>query len=113
MPVQPPPSPVAKDHHRFPILGVHVDAVQIPDVVAQMEEWILKKMGSHSIAATGMHGIVEAQRDLSFREILNATDLVVPDGMPLLWLGRGSGHGLPRRAYGPDLMLAFFKQTEG
>src|SRR5437867_8537137 len=45
----------------FPVLGVRVDAVQIIDVVAQMEEWIREKAGCHSIAATGMHGIVEAQ----------------------------------------------------
>jgi len=39
----------------------------------------------HSIAATGMHGTVEAQHDRAFKEALNSTDLVVPDGMP--WFG--------------------------
>ena len=97
----------------FQVLGVRVDAVQIPDVVAQMKEWIREKTGCHSIAATGMNGIVEAQRDPSFKEVLNATDLVVPDGMPLVWLGRRCGHVLPRRVYGPDLLLAFCEKTAG
>jgi len=97
----------------FPVLGVRVDAVQIIDVVAQMTEWIRKKAGCHSIAATGMNGIVEAQHDPEFKQVLNATDLVVPDGMPLVWLGRRRGHALSRRVYGPDLLLAFCEKTAG
>jgi N-acetylglucosaminyldiphosphoundecaprenol N-acetyl-beta-D-mannosaminyltransferase len=97
----------------FEALGVHVDAVQIEDVVAQMESWIHDRSGCHSVAATSMHGLVEAQRDPQFNEILNSMDLVVPDGMPLVWLGRRQGHRLPRRVYGPDLMLAFCEHTAG
>ena len=97
----------------FEVLGVRVHAAQIPNAVAQMTRWIHEKKGSHSIAATGMHGIVEAQRDPSFKEILNSTDLVVPDGMPLVWLARRRGHDLSRRVYGPDLLLAFCEATQG
>jgi N-acetylglucosaminyldiphosphoundecaprenol N-acetyl-beta-D-mannosaminyltransferase len=97
----------------YRVLGVWVIALQIPDVVAQMEQWIRNCDGCHSIAATGMHGTVEAQRDPSFKQALNSTDLVVPDGMPLVWLGRRRGHHLPRRVYGPDLMLEFCEKTAG
>lgn len=89
-----------------------MDAAQIADVVDQMKEWIRERKACHSIAATGMHGIVEAQHDSSFKEILNAADLIVPDGMPLVWLGRRHGYDLPRRVYGPDLMLAFCEETQ-
>jgi N-acetylglucosaminyldiphosphoundecaprenol N-acetyl-beta-D-mannosaminyltransferase len=65
------------------------------------------------VAATSMHGIVEAQHDPSFKEVLNSTDAVVPDGMPLIWLGRRRGHDLARRVYGPDLMLDFCEKTAG
>ena len=97
----------------FRVLGVSVSAVQISDVVAQIEKWIQEKAACHSIAATGMNGIVQAQHDLAFRQILSATDLVVPDGMPLVWLGRRQGHELPHRVYGPDLLLAFCESTVG
>ena len=102
----------SKERPSFQVLGVRVDAVQIADVVDQMKEWIRERKGCHSIAATGMHGIVEAQRDPCFKEILNATDLVVPDGTPLVWVGRRQGHDLLRRVYGPDLMLAFCGETQ-
>jgi N-acetylglucosaminyldiphosphoundecaprenol N-acetyl-beta-D-mannosaminyltransferase len=92
-------------------LGVRVDAVQIPDVVVRMEEWIARRDGCHFIAVTGMHGVMEAQHDPGFKAVLNAADLVVPDGMPLVWLSRVHGHALRRRVYGPELMLAFCEQT--
>src|SRR5258708_4350562 len=97
----------------FEVLGVRVDAVQTEDVVARMEGWICNRSRCHTIAPTSMHGIVEAQHDPSFKEILNSTDVVVPDGMPLVWLGRRKGHHLPRRVYGPDLVLEFCEKTAG
>jgi N-acetylglucosaminyldiphosphoundecaprenol N-acetyl-beta-D-mannosaminyltransferase len=95
----------------FSVLGVRVAAVQIPGVIAQMEEWIAEGTGSHYIAVTGMHGVTEAQHDAEFKRILNAADLVVPDGMPLVWLGRREGHALRRRVYGPELLPAFCERT--
>lgn len=97
----------------FDVLGVNLNATQIPDVVAQMEEWICGRGPCHCIAATSMHGIVEAQGDPTFKRTLNTTDLNVPDGMPLIWMGRRQGHFLPRRVYGPDVLLAFCKKTDG
>src|SRR6266436_10298532 len=104
---QGPPDGVLTDNISFEVLGVQVHAVQTQDVVARIEVWIRDHSHYHTIAPTGMHGIVEAQNDPSFKEILNLTDAVVPDGMPLVWLGRRSGHHLPRRVYGPDLLLEF------
>ena len=63
------------------------------------------------MAVTGMHGVMEAQRDVSFREILNAADCVVPDGMPLVWLGRWQKFALKRRVYGPELLETFCQTT--
>lgn len=91
---------------RFKILGVGVSPVQVPQVVAQMESWIQKRDRCRYIAVTGMHGITEAQYDPQFRHVLNSADLVVPDGMPLVWLGRRRGLPLRRRVYGPELMTA-------
>src|SRR6266446_3955193 len=96
----------------FGVLGVRVDAVQIDDVVKRMEEWIAQREGCRYIAVTGMHGVTEAQHDGKFKEILNAAGLVVPDGYPLVWLGRRKGFPqLKRRVYGPELMAAFCEQT--
>jgi N-acetylglucosaminyldiphosphoundecaprenol N-acetyl-beta-D-mannosaminyltransferase len=95
----------------FKVLGVRVIAVQIPEVVTLMERWIRKRAVGHYIAVTGMHGIMEAQQETEFRTILEAADLVVPDGTPLVWLGRWHGYALRRRVYGPELMESFCRAT--
>lgn len=97
---------------QFRVLGVRVDAAQIPKVIARMEEWIARREGCRFVAVTGMHGVTEAQHDGKFKEILNAAELVVADGYPLVWLGRRKGFpSLRRRVYGPELMEAFCEQT--
>jgi N-acetylglucosaminyldiphosphoundecaprenol N-acetyl-beta-D-mannosaminyltransferase len=95
----------------FRVLGVRVHAVQIPQVVVLLENWIAKPVESRYVAVTGMHGVMEAQKDPSFREILNAADCVVPDGMPLVWLGRRQEFALKRRVYGPEFLETFCQTT--
>jgi len=92
-------------------LGIPVDAVQIPGAVERMLGWIEAGERGRLVAVTGMHGVTEALGDPETREALLAADLVVPDGMPLVWLARMSGHPLKRRVYGPELMLEFFESA--
>ncbi len=101
----------SSDRTSFQVLGVRVQAVQISDVIAQMENWIGHRQRTHYIAVTDMHTIMEAQDDPGFRAVLAEADLVVPDGMPLVWCACLRGHALRRRVYGPELMLTFCRQT--
>src|SRR6267154_2181495 len=86
----------------YRVLGVRADAVQIGDVVKRMEEWIERRGGGQYIAVTGMHGVMEAQHKEEFGRILEGVSLVVPDGYPLVVLGRRKGYALARRVYGPE-----------
>jgi N-acetylglucosaminyldiphosphoundecaprenol N-acetyl-beta-D-mannosaminyltransferase len=106
-----PQTPAYEAGLSFKVLGVRVDAVQIPNVIHQMERWIEDRGPSHYIAVTGMHGVTESQRNSRFRTILLEAGLVVPDGMPLIWLGRWHGHDMRRRVYGPELNEAFCQVT--
>ncbi len=105
----------AEEVHRtaavFRVLGVQVHALQIPDVIHQMEAWISHRCGSHFIAVTNVHVLMEARHNLSFRRVLDSADLCVPDGMPLVWIGRSRGYSLKQRVYGPDLLLDFCRET--
>ncbi len=100
-----------RDGSRFCVLGVPVDAVQVPDVVQRMERWILQRDSSRYIAVTNVHGVIEAQHDPVFRLALDSADMVIPDGMPLIWCGRRRGFDLPHRVCGPDLFEAFCGET--
>jgi N-acetylglucosaminyldiphosphoundecaprenol N-acetyl-beta-D-mannosaminyltransferase len=96
---------------QFPVLGVKVDAVQIPDVISRMSAWIAQRAATHYITVTGMHGVMEAHHSAKFRKVLDDADMVVPDGMPLVWISRLRGYGLQRRVYGPELMLRFCQEA--
>ncbi len=63
------------------------------------------------VCVTGVHGIMEARRDASFRDILARALLVVPDGMPTVWVGRLQGHSSMQRVFGPDLMLELCRRS--
>lgn len=95
----------------FEVLGVRVHAVQMSDAIAQLRAWIENRETGRYVAVTGMHGVAESRQDGHFRKILNSADLVVPDGMPLVWLGRWHRHSLRRRVCGSELMEAFCCQT--
>ena len=69
----------------YRVLGTRVDAVQIPGVIAQMQDWIARRDACRYIAVTGMHGVTEARHDPQLRAALASASLVVPDGMPLVW----------------------------
>jgi N-acetylglucosaminyldiphosphoundecaprenol N-acetyl-beta-D-mannosaminyltransferase len=47
--------------------------------------------------------VMEAHDSPEYKAVLNSADLVVPDGMPLIWLLRRLGVGAQERVAGPDL----------
>src|SRR5947209_6702826 len=57
------------------------------------------------VTVTGVHGVMEAQRDRQLMRIFNEALLTTPDGMPMVWMGRLQEQRAIRRVYGPDLML--------
>jgi N-acetylglucosaminyldiphosphoundecaprenol N-acetyl-beta-D-mannosaminyltransferase len=62
---------------------------------------------------TGVHGVIEAQRDHRFKAILNRAFMVTPDGMPTVWVGRVQGHRHMDRVYGPDMMIEVCRRSVG
>ena len=86
------------------MLGVRVDAVQIPQAITVLESWIEERGPARYVAVTGMHGISVSREDAAFGDILRHASLVVADGMPLVWFLRLLGKRRTQRVYGPDLM---------
>lgn len=97
---------------RFPILGVRVHAVQTSDAVERLRSWIDGPQTiTRYVAVAAMHTIAECRHNSHFRTVLNTADLVVPDGMPLVWVGRLKGFPLRHRVCGSELMDSFCRVT--
>jgi N-acetylglucosaminyldiphosphoundecaprenol N-acetyl-beta-D-mannosaminyltransferase len=96
----------------FQVLGVRVDAMQMSEAVSRLRSLIDDRRSiARFVAVTGMHGIAESRQNSQFRQVLNAADLVVADGMPLVWLGRLKGYPLRQRVCGAELMDEFCRVT--
>ena len=98
----PPTEPIAPPQ-RANVLGVGISAINMPEALRRCKE-LIERQGKGYVSVTGVHGVMEAQRDSELRHILNRSFLCTPDGMPTVWVGRLQGHGVMRRVYGPDLM---------
>jgi len=92
------------------VLGVGVSAVNMRLALEVVDAWITRRDRNY-ICITGVHGVMESQRDSQLRKIHNDAGLVTPDGMPLVWLSKWSGHSFVERVYGPDLMLELCKHS--
>ena len=90
---------------RVDVLGVGISAIDPDDALAEITRWITD--GSrHYVCVTGVHGVMEAQRDPDLLRIHNRSGLTTPDGMPMVWAAHAAGAANVQRVYGPDLMLA-------
>ncbi len=92
------------------VLGVGVSSVNMPRAVEILLE-ARRRLETGYVCVTGVHGIIESQRDPALKTIHNRSFLTVPDGMPTVWLGHEQGFVHMGRVYGPDLMLALCAAT--
>ncbi|MEA2020339.1 MAG: WecB/TagA/CpsF family glycosyltransferase [Patescibacteria group bacterium] len=85
------------------ILGVRVDNVTISEAVEKIGELVVDS-GKHYVVTPNSEFIVDAQKDIKFKDILNNADLSIPDGMGVVIASRFYGTGLKQRVAGTDLV---------
>ena len=83
------------------ILGVRVDALTYPDLLARIAAFIAEGT-PHQIATVNPEFVMEARRNPTFAAVLAQTDLCLADGVGLLWAARRMGQPLPERVTGSD-----------
>jgi N-acetylglucosaminyldiphosphoundecaprenol N-acetyl-beta-D-mannosaminyltransferase len=57
-----------------------------------------------AISAANTHLATLSRMDAAFHEVMAKFDLILPDGMPLVWVMNRKGAGLADRVYGPYFM---------
>ncbi|HKX28587.1 MAG TPA: WecB/TagA/CpsF family glycosyltransferase [Blastocatellia bacterium] len=92
------------------VLGVGVHALNMRTAVETIEAAVAGRHKSY-VCITGVHGVIEAQRDAVFKSILNRAWMVTPDGMPTVWVGKAQGYRKMARVYGPDLMAELCRRS--
>lgn len=97
----------------FPVLGSDLAALDYAGAVKVLSQWAKQKDQPYAVAAANTHLVTLARHDPEFGTAIKTFDLMVPDGMPLVWCMNGKGAGLKDRVYGPTLMLRVIAALDG
>jgi N-acetylglucosaminyldiphosphoundecaprenol N-acetyl-beta-D-mannosaminyltransferase len=83
----------------------------MPAVIERARQAVIERIPL-AISVVNVAKVVNMRRDSILRESVNSGDLVLADGMPLVWLSRLKGQPLPQRVAGIDLMYELFQLAD-
>lgn len=89
---------------KYAVAGVDVSAMKFEEGVQHLLSAPINQQRLR-VHFAAMHTLVEASKDSELRSLLNDAEVVAPDGMPMVWLGRRKGFPVERFC-GPDVMPA-------
>ncbi len=98
---------------RINVLGVGISVINLDSAREILLGAAAQAGFAGYVTITGVHGVVESQKDFELKKIHNRSLLSTPDGMPMVWLGRWQNRDGIDRVYGPALMLEIAETTEG
>ncbi len=85
------------------VMGVPIDNVSMDDVLEKVQEWVLEG-GFHQIATANTDFLINSILDDELEEVLSRCDMVLADGMPLVWTSILKGNRLKERVTGSDMV---------
>jgi len=85
------------------ILGIRIDNVDFKQAIKTIQGFIQSKK-PHQVITVNPEFIMLAQKDAEFKKVLSQGDLVVPDGIGVVWASKIFGKGLRERVTGVDLV---------
>jgi N-acetylglucosaminyldiphosphoundecaprenol N-acetyl-beta-D-mannosaminyltransferase len=92
------------------VLGCAIDAVDLDEAVAVIEERIVRREPCQHVAINAAK-LVRLQRDPRLRDVIEGCELVTADGQAVVWAARILGRPLPGRVTGIDLMDALARRA--
>ncbi len=104
---------VSDSIQRCNILGTAVAQVSYRDVLELFSQWLVPSQAPRTVVAANVHVVTEAALHPSYAAAIADADLIVPDGMPLVWASRLLGGNISDRCYGPTLMAKTLDQFQG
>jgi N-acetylglucosaminyldiphosphoundecaprenol N-acetyl-beta-D-mannosaminyltransferase len=92
------------------VLGVPVACVTYDSALEHIKQ-LAGESRPTAVSPANTHILAEARRSVDFAGVMARFDLVLPDGMPVLWALNYFGAGLHDRVYGPHFMQHTLKRT--
>lgn len=86
---------------RINFLNIEVDNLTMNEAIDRAEELIIKKKPSYVVTPNVDH-IVKLENDKEFQEVYKNADLILTDGMPLIWISKIKGNPIKEKISGSD-----------
>lgn len=94
----------ANDRIRSGVLGIPIDVLDWTSALRRIMTWAANRE-SRYVCICNAHSVVTATREADFAKVIDDSDMATPDGAPVAWVMRKTGHPQQQRINGPDLML--------
>ena len=94
------------------VLGLGLAATDYGEAIGALAQ-MAKKGQAGAVAACNTHIVALARQRPDFRAALQKFDVLLPDGMPLVWAMRRKGAELKDRVYGPYFMQEAIRHLPG
>jgi N-acetylglucosaminyldiphosphoundecaprenol N-acetyl-beta-D-mannosaminyltransferase len=93
------------------LLGVVFDAVTLDQAVERCVDLCRQPQTSHVVMTINASHLCMMRRDAELAKACSTADMIVADGMPVVWAIRASGQSMPERVPGIDLMEGLLKAS--
>lgn len=87
---------------RIKFLNTEVDNLTMDEAICKIDELIINKKPSYVVTPNVDH-IVKLENDLEFKEVYKNADLILTDGMPLIWISKLKKTPIKEKVSGSDL----------
>lgn len=92
------------------LMGVKFDAMTLDQTILAVEQ-LMASTGLGHVVTANLDYMAQVGRDPALARVVDRADLVVADGVPLLWMARWSRQRLPERVNGTDLVLRLLQRA--
>src|SRR5215204_7306050 len=89
---------------RVRVVSLDTDVVDHRSAVERVDQLIENGSGGYVCFST-VHMVMEAHDSADFAEKVNSADMIVPDGMPIVWMQKLQGTAGASRVRANDLMM--------
>lgn len=97
-------APKSSERATLSVANIEFDNVTMDEAVERIVGWVRKPTRPALVCTGNLDHLVTLQQDSAFRDAYREADLVLADGMPVVWISRlRGGSGLKERVAGSDL----------
>jgi exopolysaccharide biosynthesis WecB/TagA/CpsF family protein len=93
------------------LFNIRIHNVDMSEAVERIRAWAIAKKRAFVVTPNVDH-VVKLRSDPEFLEIYRKADLVLADGMPLVWVSKLAGKPLKEKVSGSDLFLELCEDAE-